>query len=699
MRIRRRSLHHQTPRDLGASEARRLELLIFDYEMARDDERISINAQTTILGVAVALIALLIGALTQECSFGMKLPADCIDVPDLALASTPLLPLAMLAFTQMIGEIGTLRSYYMRGLEAELGAYIKAPIAALGEVRPLSYMGLATELMSLRRGRAGYRLLANFILFSIVLVFGGITLYIGIKVGSRPIKVAMIVVYGTAFIALFHEMVASTIGGRRLFESAARKFLSGNSYIGLPKVGHDPHNDSIAAIGQSSMSGIESVGPSRKPEVEINESKRSLLSYLFLPRPEDLIKWPIAPIVFLLTAWSTGNWERWPQFLLLWLILEYLVYESRYQWNDVRGLDEDQVHAEHQSRARLPIKGSPDEQRRDIVTSVSLGLTRLALAILTGWAFQLTTEVLVLIVAVYAIAIPYEVLRAHKEINTPFRPTPTTITIWLLVGFGYAIRAGLGFTLANLPIFIRAGAIGTVYFIAFGIMFVLLTWVLDATSYCRCDKGDTWYALPALTLKPHLAALLRYVDITPSDARNAPVGSLPKEPIDRENDPAYCGSRKVLEKSTFRESSRAPWNWAMLSSMGMGAVLGIDLAGPRASGPLVYVVAVAVSLAGGILLTSTGIKKNLLNLFIVGGFLSLIAIIAESKLPILAAIPWLATSVTYLNFRYSSYRDLKEFGRTAVKGIKIIPSILLRLLVGRATWDKFSFRGPYGPRS
>lgn len=233
----------------------------------------------------------------------------------------------------------------------------------------------------------------------------------------------------------------------------------------------------------------------------------------------------------------------------------------------------------------------------------------------------------------------------------------------------------------------------------FGIMFVLMTWALDATSYYRCDKNNKWYALPGLTLKPHLDALLRYVDVTPSDAPAAPIGSLPKEPIDRDNDPAYCGNRKVLEKSTFQKSSRAPWNWAMLSSMGMGAVLGINLAGPRASGPLVYVFAVTVSLAGGILLTFTGIKKNLLNLFAVVGLLSLIAIIAKCKLPILAVTPWLATSLTYLNFRYSSYRDLKEFRRTVTKGIKVIPSIVFRLLVGRATWDKFSFRGSYGPRS
>jgi hypothetical protein len=46
---------------------------------------------------------------------------------------------------------------------------------------------------------------------------------------------------------------------------------------------------------------------------------------------------------------------------------------------------------------------------------------------------------------------------------------------------------------------------------SFGIMFVLLTWALEVTSYCAADADGDWYARAELAAKPHLAALLPYL--------------------------------------------------------------------------------------------------------------------------------------------------------------------------------------------
>jgi hypothetical protein len=153
-------------------EQRRLEILLVDYEMAREDERTVVNASAAMFGAAVALLALLAAAVTQECRFGAQ-RASCVNVPDPILAAAPLLPLSLLGYMQLIGTVGTLRSYYVRGLEAELARYVATPLAALGHVMPMSYVGVVTELMSLRRGRVGYRMFASLILLSILVVFGG----------------------------------------------------------------------------------------------------------------------------------------------------------------------------------------------------------------------------------------------------------------------------------------------------------------------------------------------------------------------------------------------------------------------------------------------------------------------------------------------------------------------------------------------
>ena len=68
------------------------------------------------------------------------------------------------------------------------------------------------------------------------------------------------------------------------------------------------------------------------------------------------------------------------------------------------------------------------------------------------------------------------------------------VAIWLVVGLGYVVRGGLGLSTAGLAWDSLAMVAGLACACLFGIMFVLLTWALEATSYCAADTGGGWHA-------------------------------------------------------------------------------------------------------------------------------------------------------------------------------------------------------------
>ena len=160
------------------------------------------------------------------------------------------------------------------------------------------------------------------------------------------------------------------------------------------------------------------------------------------------------------------------------------------------------------------------------------------------------------------------------------------VAIWLAVGLGYLVRSGLGLRLGGLAASSTAMVAMLVCLAAFGIMFVLLTWALEATSYCMADDDGRWHARPELAVKPHLAALLPIAE--PLDSAGLPPGAS-----------RYCGDDRVL-----RGGSRlsAPWNLALLAASASGGVSGAALARPHATGTVAWIVAAAAGLAGGVVL-------------------------------------------------------------------------------------------------
>ena len=382
---------------------------------------------------------------------------------------------------------------------------------------------------------------------------------------------------------------------------------------------------------------------------------RGLAAYLLYPRPEAWAKAQVAPACFLLAASSTGDFGGWKRFGVLWLVLEFLLYAARYQWNDIRGAEADRLHAERRARSRLPAGQTALTARRNVRLSRAVAALRVLAALLIGAFCGLLRQVLLLGGAVFVIAVAYEFLRARPAIH-PADPRGTAsphraasarpVAVWLVVGLGYLVRGGLGLRMAGLPWGSLAMIAGLACVTSFGIMFVLLTWVLEATSYCVADSGGDWHARPELAAKPHLAALLR------SLGRPLRPGRIPP------GQATYCGTDRVL-----REDGRlaAPWNLALFAAAASGAVVGAALARPRpqADGAVAVVCLAAVAVAGSLLLASgTSSARRWTTTAAWAPALSGAALLAGMARPAIACAPWLVIAGLYSAFRGWSYRDL-----------------------------------------
>ena len=268
-------------------------------------------------------------------------------------------------------------------------------------------------------------------------------------------------------------------------------------------------------------------------------------------------------------------------------------------------------------------------------------------ALLIGVLAGLARQVLVLAVAVFVVAAAYEFLRTPRP-GPPPRGRP--IAVWLVVGLGYVIRGGLGLSTAGLAWGSLAMVAGLVCAGSFGIMFVLLTWALEATSYCAADVGGGWHAQADLATKPHLAALLPYLG-RPVLASGAAEGGAA-------GPGRYCGTDRVLREGGRRST---PWNLALLVAAVSGAVEGVALARPHGHGA--FLAAVVVSAAGAVQLAGCGSSlRRWVITATCAPLLAAAALMAGAALPTLAAAPWLAVAALYSAFRDQSYRDLVAAG-------------------------------------
>ncbi|BDH05825.1 hypothetical protein [Streptomyces seoulensis] len=613
--------------------------------MAREDERTFATIQAAVAGIVVALLAALATVLTQTCKLNHQ-AKNCTEAPVLFLASAPAIPFAALALLQLLGLVATLRSYYLRAVEAELRRVAAVPLGELagtGLSSP-SYAALTAEASTMRRSRSRYRILSVLILLITLSVFSGLTAFVAVSLGGRT-GLIMAIGYGWAFLLLVADVVSATVGGRSTFLRLAGQ-LAARQNTGL-------------------LGGSPPRGPRR----------RGLLSYLLLPRPEDWVKWLLVPLAFTVVVLARDLTPQWGRLLLTMLLVEYLVYAARYQVNDIRGYAEDAFHPEAAARMRLPHPADAAARRLVVVSSALVAALRLVTALGIAVATGLTRGFAGATAVIAVAGVLYEYLRT-TEARPGSARRAAAVGLWLLVGTGYALRYAVGAHAAGLPVGDPLVWTGALYAYGLGMMFVLLTWVLEASAYCLAPRPRRWYASPALRAKPHLLLLLRHVlgvTLMPGPPPSGP----PARP--------GCGEIPVLRG---RCAPAAPWNLAYWATVAAGAPLALRLAG-LAPDDAAGVWILAVSAPAAALLPLAGGPAVRTLLLAAGTVLPAVgvALLAGPGAALFTALPFTVCGCLYTSFRQQSYRDLKHFLPDLTAAARQSAARVLRALIGRATWD------------
>src|SRR3954452_7048417 len=249
---------------------------------------------------------------------------------------------------------------------------------------------------------------------------------------------------------------------------------------------------------------------------------RSLRSYLLLPRPGDSVKWAIFPAALVVGVLARGgiSAERVLSAAVLWFILELLIYQARYQWNDIRGFAADQLHPQAATRGRLP--GPPERGPVNKLASYVVAAGRLVLALVLAMVVPgLTpTGVAALALGVFGLAVAYEALRGRATGRSSAMPpplTPSLIALWLVVGGGYALRGMAGLAVAfDLPPSVVPAAVAAIALWSFGVAFVTGRWALEALAFARMDGGQLTWSAGRQHAREHSLALVRWLPDRPS---------------------------------------------------------------------------------------------------------------------------------------------------------------------------------------
>jgi hypothetical protein len=484
-----------------------IEALLQDYAEGREDERYFAVAQGTAFTLGLtALFAL--GVIANEIAKDKK-------IPDAVIATSPLSVLAILAFIEAAGTQSVIRGFYLRALEREIRKHLALPVGMAGypKLSAFTYSEMISTYtsMSARRrfAQSGYFQAMTALVFAILWVaFGGIMVYF-LTVVTPPWKFIMLLVYPLGAGFVFTNAIVINRQGRKLFRR---------------------HVDLT----------FKRMTQPLTPQRSARTNGRSLVGYLLLPRPDDLVK-VVYVVSGLLLALITSSGNRLPvshESLLTYVLfvvgLEYLGYQARYQWNDIRGAQEDRQSPMAKERGRLP-GGAKNTKISVGVLFLRLYLLAWIVSIQVGGSRRVGRVDIILILgvlSVFLLAVAYEAIR--KRIRRRGQCSHWQLLgVLVLVGAGYPMRFVLGWVagggnlpfprLSVAPLFERHSWLMPslspsplqlmsviVGFWGLGVALVTLTWVLEGASYIRAydSTNVTYVADPSLSAKAHIQRLM-----------------------------------------------------------------------------------------------------------------------------------------------------------------------------------------------
>jgi len=558
--------------------------MIEDYVATREDERSFQATQVALASLALTTLGALAGLIGR---YVIPASSHANPIPPGLLVLTPLVPLALFCMFAQAGAQATLRNHYLRDVEeqlAQLGLTSKT-LSEPPRVPNPSFIRLSSVLVGLRHGSLVYRATTTMLISIAIAAFVMILVLIGINVPG-PWAAGMAVTYASAMLLLAHLSWIATTKGRSFYQFARTRLV--------------------------------------RPPDEADRSDSKLLSYLALPRPADFVKslYYVAGCLLAGVLGSTSDRTLNEQIGVAiwgWIVLEFLSYQARYQWNDIRGRARDKDHPMAADRRRLP--DVPGNVRLSgLVAAWRIGA---AVILALGGPLGSRWPLLAGIVAIFALAAAYETARFKNR-------------QWLvifLVALGYPLRFFLGLAVAGYALDSGSAAVivlGVVAFAAVGWSTVGLTWTLEA-DHVRSSgqppknhQAKLWWgaALPLDKPVPYEAPL----------KRGYPWLAIP-------NIAQLIACAAVVGLAHLATPSDWSGRAGVLILLSAAAMLGLILLGIRGAWTPLATAAGLAAVAGASFWSS------------------------PDPTALWAPIFWLAFVLFYLSFRSSTYEDLNTFGK------------------------------------
>lgn len=184
---------------------------------------------------------------------------------------------------------------------------------------------------------------------------------------------------------------------------------------------------------------------SKKSESISKVTVLSVLLYFIYPKVKDIQK-----VFLLILGFFTGiffqkgninvSFNEILNLLVALMVIEFLVYQARYQWNDIRGVKGD---IEDGKTDRLPVQVLGKKNAVMVSLSIIIFKVIVAAIIISLVPKKLSHQLGVSVIIIIICSILYETMRTIKN----------TYGIFLTVSLGYAIRFGIGVWIAHPSLF------------------------------------------------------------------------------------------------------------------------------------------------------------------------------------------------------------------------------------------------------
>ncbi len=409
-----------------------IEEILTEMSECREDERSAQNQMVQVIATAGTILTLI---------FGATYIID--DMPKVLLFH-----LSNLVFCTAIGYITTLgisnvlRYHYLQDLEDRLFLLMSDISAEDAEQRLMHWMSFSAPVMTRNpqhiKGRYTWM---HYLCYTIatacaIMFCTAITIIQYLSLGEYSIydqfSIGLLILFfAFSMISFFY----SSYKAKDIFRFAR-------------KISVDNRKRRLRASQQQGSENQEG----KENEKENQENSVGLLktiSYFIYPKKKDLQK-PVLLALGFITGIFLYNDVRpletaLKQFAVVFVAIDFLLYQARYQWNDIRGLREDRALGR---KDRLPKIGGVKGDQLSVILSVTVMMVKVIsqFVVILCFGGEMTVPLITCSIVIILVAILYEVARTKKKNKC----------IFFMVSLGYPLRflAGLWSAHPKIPNFI-----------------------------------------------------------------------------------------------------------------------------------------------------------------------------------------------------------------------------------------------------